>query len=73
MRQAEIVRLALWEGPATLGLVVCFLGALSGDLAAQPLYWLNASTAALFLWNAWSLFPTVERLRGLIRGRLLGR
>lgn len=43
-----IVRHAPLEGSALLGLVVCFLAAPTGALAAQPALWLNALPAVFF-------------------------
>lgn len=45
-----IVRHAPLEGGALLGLVICFLAAPTGALAAQPALWLNA-LPAVFFWG----------------------
>lgn len=43
-----IVRHAPLEGSALLGLVICFLAAPTGALAARPALWLNALPAVFF-------------------------
>jgi len=62
LRKAMLVRLALLEGPALFGLVVCLLAALGGALRATPIYWLNALSALAFLAIAVLSFPTRERV-----------
>ena len=65
-RQAEIVRLALLEGAALVGLVVCLLAALDGSLASKPIYWLNALPAlGLFLVAAVTI-PSRDRFWGQV-------
>lgn len=65
LRSALILRLALLEGPALFGLVICLLAATSGALRATPLYWLNALSALAFLAYGVLRFPTMERLEAL--------
>ncbi len=48
-RRAWVARLALMEAAALFGVVVLFLGASTGALQAQSLYWLNALPTVLFL------------------------
>ena len=62
IRSAGLLRLALLEGTALFGLVVCLLAALGGALREQPLYWLNALSALAFLAYAALSFPTRERV-----------
>ncbi len=62
LRKATLVRLALLEGPALFGLVVCLLAALGGTLREAPIYGLNAVSALAFLAFAALSFPTRERV-----------
>lgn len=65
LRSALVLRLALLEGPALFGLVICLLAGISGALRATPLYWLNALSAVAFIGYGVLSFPTVERLEAL--------
>jgi len=65
LRGALIVRLAVLEGPALFGLVICLIAATGGALRATPLYWLNALSAVAFLGYGVLSFPTAERLEAL--------
>ncbi|MBM4117619.1 hypothetical protein FJ251_07705 [bacterium] len=65
LRGALIVRLALLEGPALFGLVICLIAATGGALRATPLYWLNALSAVAFVGYGVLSFPTAERLEAL--------
>jgi hypothetical protein len=67
VQTAEIIRLATREGPALLGLVVCFLAALSGVASRQPAYWLNGLSTVLFWGLALNEFPSEDRYRELFR------
>ena len=67
---AFVLRLALREGAAILGLVVCFLGAGNGVLRAYPAYWVNAAPAALFLLFWWARWPSLDNLRSQVRDAL---
>jgi hypothetical protein len=53
----RLIELALREGAAFFGLVVCVLGIQNGALAARPIYWVNALSAILFLLYAAVTFP----------------
>lgn len=63
VQTAFIVRLAVREGAALLGLVACMLAAMKGVLAAYPAYWVNAAPAALFLFFLAVSWPSREGLR----------
>lgn len=63
VQTAFIVRLALREGAALLGLVACLLAAMKGVLTAYPAYWVNAAPAALFLFFLAVSWPSREGLR----------
>lgn len=62
-----ILRLALREGAALLGLVVCLLAALNGVLRAFPAYWVNLAPAALFLFFLAARWPSLDNLRAQVR------
>ncbi len=65
---AWIVRLAMFEGVALVGLFTCFLGVSSGFLAAEPVYWLNLVSPLSFLAFSAANFPTRDRLAAVIGG-----
>jgi len=67
IRTAEIVRLALLEGVALLGLVVCLIGGLNGVLAAHPLYWLNIISSIVLLAFVSQNLPNADRLNQTFR------
>jgi len=69
LRGAAILRLALLEGSALLGVVVCFLGVLQGAVAKQPLIWANAAPAVIFILFTLATFPTRERVIELFSRR----
>lgn len=63
VQTAFIVRLALRDGAAFLGLVACMLAGMKGVLKAYPAYWVNAAPAALFLFFLSVSWPSREGLR----------
>ena len=70
VHMAFVLRLALREGAAMLGLVVCFLAARNGVLSAFPAYWVNAAPAALFLFFLWARWPSLDNLRAQVKDAL---
>lgn len=70
VRTAYILRLAILEAPAMLGLVVCLLATMNGALASRPALWLNALPAALLVAFSLATFPTRDRLLFLVRERV---
>jgi hypothetical protein len=73
IRTAFILRLALLQGPALFGLVICLLGSKDGTLREKPIFWLNGLSAALFLAYSLATFPTRDRAMEMFRdfaGRL---
>lgn len=70
LRTALIVRLAMYEGIAMFGLVVCVLAAVNGVLQAYPVYWLNALTSVAFIGYVVLTFPTAERLKVLFLAKI---
>jgi hypothetical protein len=61
-RSASIVRLAMLEGAAFFGLVVCVIGLTRGVLEAEPLYWLNMGSTLVLIVVAFWKFPTREQV-----------
>jgi hypothetical protein len=61
-RSASIVRLAMLEGAAFLGLSVCVIGLTRGVLDAEPMYWLNIGSTVILIAIAVWKFPTRERV-----------
>jgi|WetSurMetagenome_2_1015567.scaffolds.fasta_scaffold67281_3 hypothetical protein len=62
LRRATVLRLALVEVPAFLGLVICVIAGTRGMLNAEPAYWLNLASAVLFLAFAVLQFPSRSRM-----------
>lgn len=62
---AQIIRMAMYEGTAIYGLVICLLSIVWGHVSAQPEFLLNGITAVLFVAMAAVTFPTRERLADL--------
>ena len=62
LRSAVIVRLALLEGVAFLGIAVCVVGITRGILDAEPLYYLNLGSLLVLLIYGLMTFPTKERI-----------
>jgi hypothetical protein len=72
MRTAILVRLAMYEWVAFIGLTVCLVGAIQGILEVQPVYWVNGVSAAVMLLFVVRTFPTKERLVVLYEERFRG-
>lgn len=70
LRSTQIVCLALFEGVAFLGLVVCMIGSMSGVLHFQPVYWWNALSAAALLGFVILTFPNEERVVSIVSEKL---
>lgn len=67
IRSERIVHLALAEGPALFGWVVCVLAKSSAVLGEHPVYWANAaSTFVLVVYSVLTL-PTAESLSERVR------
>ncbi len=69
LKVAIIVRLALLEGPALLGLVAALLAINAGRLPAEPVYALTALPALAFVAFAAVTMPTRERLLNVLTRR----
>ncbi|MEK7484681.1 MAG: hypothetical protein AABZ60_10170 [Planctomycetota bacterium] len=62
-RASLILKLALLEGSALFGLVVCFLGSQAGTLQKTPVFWLNAFPSLVFILIWIFAFPNKARLQ----------
>lgn len=62
MSKAHLLRLALLEGPALFGLVICLLGAIRGGLHEHPVYWFNTGSTFVLVVVAALTFPTRDKL-----------
>lgn len=62
IRTAMIVRMALLEGVAFFGLVVCLVAEFGGVLHSHPEYWLTLLPTAVILVVGIGTFPTRERI-----------
>lgn len=71
IRQAVIIRLALFEGPAFFGIVVFLLGGIEGIAMDAPLLWLNLVTPLIMLVLVAATFPSRQRLEDLFRYKIL--
>lgn len=70
---AMIFRLAIFEGAALFGLIVCLLGILGGELAEKPIYWINLVSPAVFVLLVLATFPTRGRMEALFLRRFTDR
>lgn len=61
-----IVKMALLEGIALLGLVVCLLSSMNGVLYRESVYWANLATPFIFWAILLSEFPTEKRMIDLL-------
>ena len=62
LRSAQIVRLALFQGVAFFGLVICQLSVLNGLMHASPVYWAAALPTLFVILLVALTFPTKEKL-----------
>jgi hypothetical protein len=67
LRRVYIIRLALLEAAAFLGIAVVLMGKMTGVLQAAPVYWLNLLSAVFFLGFVFFTFPTRAKIAELIR------
>lgn len=70
-RAGSIARLAIMEGIAFFGLVVCFLGTTDGTLRAYPIYWLNLTSSIIFVSYVIFNMPSKTSLEQLFREKML--
>jgi hypothetical protein len=69
LRAATILRLALFEGAALFGTVICHLAIMLGVAREHPLVFLNAASTFVMLGLVITTFPTRERCERLLRER----
>jgi hypothetical protein len=67
LRGPYIMRLALFEGPALLGVVICFLAVESGEMHEEPWIWANLSSGLVLAMFSLATYPTCERLLAMYR------
>ena len=65
-RSAHVLALALCEGPALFGVVICFLSVQFGVIGENPLLWANSLTLLGMLAAVSVLWPTAARFRRLV-------
>lgn len=70
-RVALIVRMALLEGSALFGLVICLLATTNGVLGSAPEFWVNLLSPFLVIGFGVATFPTKERLVSWFEERFL--
>lgn len=70
IRSARLVRLAMYESAALLGLVTCFLAVGNRVIFTHPIYWINVVPAAILATYAAATFPNQERLVNTFREKL---
>jgi hypothetical protein len=68
---AYIIRVALFEGPALFGVIVCLLGATEGTIQQNPIYWLNLFSYAILAILIIYTFPTRTKLEDLFKKRCI--
>jgi F0F1-type ATP synthase membrane subunit c/vacuolar-type H+-ATPase subunit K len=73
VRTAFIVRTAVREGAALLGVVVALLAAQGGILRVYPAYWADFAPAALFGSYLWAHWPSAANLKAELAEVLGGR
>jgi hypothetical protein len=72
IRSALILRVALLEGGAMFGLVVCLIAVMSGVMQTNLAYWINLIGVLAMLAVVSQGFPTRDRILDIHRSRILG-
>ena len=72
LRSALILRVAILEGGAMFGLVVCLIAVTSGVMQTNPAYWINLIGVLAMLTVVSQGFPTRDRLVEIYQSRILG-
>ncbi|MFH1194131.1 MAG: hypothetical protein V1720_00385 [bacterium] len=67
IRTAEIVRLAILEGPALFGLVIILLSVMSGVIYYNSGYWLNLLSSFALWGMIYINFPRTDKLYEVVR------
>lgn len=70
IRNALIIRLAMYEGVALFGLVVCFLAVNNYVIFAEPVYWFNAASSLVVIAYIALTFPSQERLMSIFEEKV---
>ncbi|MCX6137861.1 MAG: hypothetical protein NTV54_10240 [Ignavibacteriales bacterium] len=71
-RVSTIVMIVPLEGGAFFGGVICMLAVTQGMMSENPLYWLNAWSAAVLVLAGVLTFPTRERILARLEGAMMG-
>ncbi|MFZ4622557.1 MAG: hypothetical protein ACOYNS_18475, partial [Bacteroidota bacterium] len=71
MRGALLVRMAVLEGAAFFGLVVCIVAVTGGITQTEPVYFLNTASYILFIFTGLMTYPTKDSLTDLFRTQIL--
>ncbi len=66
-RTSRLFRLALLEGVAFFGLIICYLAVVNMILQAYPVYWLNLISTLIFEVYIIKDFPSREKLEQIFR------
>jgi len=67
IRSAIIVRLAMYEGVAFFGLIICLLGTANGILQVNPGYWVNSFSTIATLWLIFKTYPSRDVIQRICR------
>ena len=59
----RILQLAMIEGAALFGVVICIIGVLGGNIYHQPLIWLNLASSMILFSFAFSTIPNEQSMR----------
>lgn len=70
IRTAWIMRMAMLEAGALIGIMVCLIGILNGTILSSPEFALNGLSPLLFLFFVALTFPTSERITDVFRGNI---
>jgi F0F1-type ATP synthase membrane subunit c/vacuolar-type H+-ATPase subunit K len=70
IRNALVIRLAMYEGAALFGLVVCFLAVNNYVIFAEPIYWFNAASSIVVIAYISIAIPNQERLTTIFEEKI---
>ena len=65
-----ILRLALLEAAAFLGLIICLAAAMSGALRLYPIYWINTASTVVVVLYVVLAFPSRDRIAKIYEDKL---
>jgi hypothetical protein len=69
MRTAKIIEIAVIEGPAFFGMVICLMAVTNQVMSGHPLYWINTLSYLVLVYRIYTDFPTRERVLEAFRSR----